>query len=388
MRLLAISREQFEKDDEVIIYGAGLWGEIAYYGMELLDIPVSYFCDRMLKGTKKCEKNVYGIEKLEYAANKKIVIASQNYFKEMVDHLKDIGYEECYNISTFFDLPLDVNKLSNDARGMYENPERYLDQIEYYYMNQDDLYISHLEIVVTERCTLKCRYCATFSPYYENAKNIEYSECKKAVEKFLDCVEYISEVRLLGGEPFVNAHIGDYIDALANNKKIGVIHIYTNGTVIPKKEILCKLTNQKVHIHISNYIHNEDKIKRLIEIFEEWKITYTERKYDFWVDMGRIEKHDYSAEERKMLFQNCLAKTCYTILRDKLFRCSRAANIYNMGYKKISSQYVELDNDESTEKVREQIKHLLFETEELDACDYCLGMDMYHNKVNVAEQLQ
>ena len=72
MRLLAISREQFEKDDEVIIYGAGLWGEIAYYGMELLDIPVSYFCDRMLKDTKKYEKNVYGIEKLEYAANKKL----------------------------------------------------------------------------------------------------------------------------------------------------------------------------------------------------------------------------------------------------------------------------------------------------------------------------
>lgn len=387
MRLLPIDKEQYEIGDEFIIYGAGLWGEIAYYGMELLAIPVAYFCDRMLDGTKKCGKDVYGLEKLEYDEHKKIVIASQNYFKEMVEYLENIGYKECYDIRYFFNLSIDVNKLSSDARGMFENPERYIDQIEYYCLDQNDIYISHLEIVVTEKCTLNCKYCATFSPYYKNAKNIEYSECKNAVEKFLNCVEYISEIRLLGGEPFVNAHIGEYIEAFTGNKKIGIIHIYTNGTIIPKKDILKILTNEKVHIHISNYGHNEEKVKKLMEVLTEWKIKYTERKYEFWIDMGKVEKHEYSVEQRRRLFQNCLAKTCYTIVGNKLFRCSRAANVYNMGYNNINAQYVDLDNDEPIDKVKKQIKHLLFEIQELDACNYCLGMDMFHNKINVAEQL-
>lgn len=384
-----MSVNEYHNGDQIIIYGAGIFGEIAYRGLEFLKIPVLFFCDRNMEGEKRFDTDVISPESLSEFLQAKIIVASQNYFKEMVNYLERIGFEICYDIRDFFEIPLNKDVLSGNARDVFENPEKYRDAVAYSCLSGEDIYIPHLEVIVTERCTLKCKKCATMTPYYGNPKNIYLSDCLKGIERFVSAVTYISEIRLLGGEPFINKGIDEFVIKLSNYSKIGIVHIYTNGTILPSPEILDALRNKKVHIHISNYAINSEKVEKLIELFQKEKILYTERKYDSWTDLGEVEFKNYSANQRKKIFRNCLAKNCFTLNRNKLFRCSRVANMYNIGnYKNIEYEYVDLEDMSKTDsEIKRDIKQLLFEIEDLEACDYCNGMDLFHNIIPVAEQL-
>ena len=54
----------------------------------------------------------------------------------------------------------------------------------------------------------------------------------------MSSIDYLSEFRVIGGEPFMNKDIGKIIDFLKEFSNLSRIVIYTNATIVPKNETL------------------------------------------------------------------------------------------------------------------------------------------------------
>ena len=383
-----MTKDCYQPGDKIIIYGAGAFGEIAYKGLEYLKLPLFCFADRALAGQCRYGKPVISPDELKEYTGASIILASQNYFGEMKDHLQKLGFTVCYDIRDFFGMLPDTVEMTEYAKDMFENPEKYMDAVSYH-SSGSQLYIPRLELVVTECCTLKCRHCATLTPYYKNPGQIHLQECAAAMDVLLHTVSYISELRLLGGEPFLNNMLADYINAFGNHPKIGMIHIYTNGTVLPGQKIMESMVNKKVKVHISDYGTNTAQIETLTGKLKEYGIHFTLRRYDYWCDFGKLEYRGYTREKRQKIFDGCLAKNCHTLIRNRLYRCSRAANADNTGLCPVRDhEVIQLDHtDMADESLPAQIRKLLMGPEILSTCDYCSGMDYIHNLIPAAEQI-
>ena len=89
--------------------------------------------------------------------------------------------------------------------------------------------------------------------YYKNPLDSEYEQILNSLDIISKNVDEISEFRVIGGEPLMNKKWAEivYTIALRNPKK--EIHIYTNGTIIPKDEQLEKFVGKKITFVITDY---------------------------------------------------------------------------------------------------------------------------------------
>ena len=88
-------------------------------------------------------------------------------------------------------------------------------------------------------------------------------------DRFLGAVDYIVEVRVLGGEPFCNNEIYKVIEHLYQHPKIGQTVVYTNGTIVPSKQVLDDLNKGMAIVRISDYGINKERIEQLLKAFSD-----------------------------------------------------------------------------------------------------------------------
>lgn len=66
------------------------------------------------------------------------------------------------------------------------------------------VYVRQVEAVMTTKCSLKCRDCANLMQYYRNPYDIDFSMLSMSLCNFLDRIDEIGTVVLVGGEPFLS----------------------------------------------------------------------------------------------------------------------------------------------------------------------------------------
>ena len=67
--------------------------------------------------------------------------------------------------------------------------------------------------------------------YYAKPVDEDFEQCIKSIDKFLNTVDYVFEIRVLGGEPFMYKRIYEVIEHLYKYDNYGKIQINTNGTI-------------------------------------------------------------------------------------------------------------------------------------------------------------
>ncbi len=380
---MEFTAECLKEGQKVIIYGASVYGELALRGLEQLEIIPLGFADRALGGQSYLGYPVFSPNELAEYREDCILIASADFYYEIFNFLESIDCENIYNISGLLKLPLDEGKLSNRAKEMYDARENY-----FHAVLATDLTIIHLGFCVSEKCSLKCKDCSFLMPYYEQPQNIDLDYYKPALDKFLEAVDYIAEFRIYGGEPFMNLELYKLLEWYHDCKKINTLSIYTNGTIIPDRRTLESMKKGKVKVHISDYRHNAERVRKLAEVLQEEGITYFIRKYDVWQQHGNLECREYSVEKMEVIYERCFATNCYSFLKGKFYVCPRAAHAVNLrAVPDEERDRVDFtDETVSIAELREQLRNLMHNTKWIEACRYCDGLDNHREGVEPAVQ--
>lgn len=369
--------ELLQKQQRIVIYGASVYGEIAYYLLESIGLKAVCYCDRVVKDKFM---GLPVIEQDELASYRKdwVLIASADYFHELVGIVKEIGCEYIGNLAwLFFNCQIPLEKLSKRAVGYYVNRQNYIDVSRQTEAN-NALNFTRIQFVVTERCSLRCKDCLHLMQYYKNPQNVDLDAAKGPFDRLLRIAENISEIRILGGEPFVNSAMYKVIEWWHSNSNIRIFRIYTNGTLIPSDETMKWLTYPKVSVYISDYGINSERIKKLIKKFDERGIKYYVSPYDGWADAGDLHFRNHTVQENIEIFGRCHARNCISYMNGALHRCPRSAHAMRLGaMPDTPADYVDIANFKgSDEELKAAIKKLQ-DRIWIEACNYCDGADLH-----------
>lgn len=376
--------EKLINKENIVIYGAGAYGEIAYYCLQKKKINPKCFVDRKFVGEKKFGLNIFEPEYIKCAKDDFYVIAVGQSYSEVLDFLKKNGCTKYINLLELMEEQIDIEQLSALAREFWFNRFLYKEYVRE--KDPQELVLGHVDFVTTECCTLKCKACSQSMPLYQNPKNIDIGLSLSCFERFLDSVDRISEIRVLGGEPFVNSEIYKVLEHLDGNQKIGQIVIYTNGTIIPNGRTLKDLSKGMAKVHISDYGFNKDAVRKFVTIMQENDIEYFERSYDYWIDLGDFKKRDYTSEQLQGIYDKCGQRYCNHFFENKFYVCPRVASASRLGFVDVPGDCVDFSAEATIRQdYRKQIEELLKRKKPFAACAYCNGtFDAEH--IGVAEQ--
>jgi len=381
-------KEKIEGDQKILIYGAAVYGEIALRGLEILGLKPECFIDRGHAGEEYFGLNIISPNELNNYKDAVIIIASLNYFGEMLEYLKSLNISQYYDMEDLMQLDYSHSGLSEYALEEVQHYEKYQVTIENYEKNA--LVINHCEIVVTEKCTLRCRDCANLMQYYKKPESFDIGEIIHDFNNFLQTIDILCELRILGGEPFICKELAVLLNEYIKCDKIKRITIYTNATIIPDQNIINVLTDKKIAVHLSNYGACSGKVKQLEKIFSENHVIYYIHRYEKWRDFGGLEKRNYTKEQATQLYQTCFTGRCYTFYRGKLYLCPRSAHGEQLGiFQNKQDEYIDFrDINVAKDIKRDELKKLLVNVKTLTACDYCNGESIYSKEIDAAIQVK
>ena len=196
----------------VVLFGAGDLGVLAYHALKKHNIKVDLFCDSNPKKQGKFFFNtkIISPEELDkmnrdtavFICNTEYVETVSSMLNKMKFHFVFDLVELLKNVD-FSDDNLDQNifsKLAIERQiGLHEQ-----NCLKIKNTKDKKFAISNIDVVITERCSLKCRSCANLMQYYTRPENSDHDLLFKSVDKLMKCIDSLYEFRILGGDPFMN----------------------------------------------------------------------------------------------------------------------------------------------------------------------------------------
>ncbi len=378
----------------VVLFGAGDYGKLALYALKTFGIQVSYFCDSDERkwGKLYCGvKTIFPKELLGLKPDTHIFICN-NYIISVSSLLKQMNIANIYSCTSL----LENTDFSKTALGIQScDIQRKIAFHKRACLNADnitsgDLNIACIDIVVTERCSLKCRDCSNLMQYYVEPRDCDLNLLLKSVDKIMECIGWLYEFRVLGGEPFVNKQLHKVINELVKYENVGNVVVYTNGTIIPRGEYLLCLKSNKVRLEITNYGDISKKYSELIETLKAYNIAHITNRVSKWDDCGSIQYHQRTTSELTHMFRNCCMNDVITLLHGKLYRCPFSAHAINLNAIPIKKNEVIDFSDENTslDDLKYGIKQLYNNSQYINACNYCNGRDYNSLEIEAAVQVK
>lgn len=385
-------------DRPVIIWGIALYGEIAY----------------------KVLHDVYGREVEAFVDNKSAVIPWLN--RKTICSSELSKYHDCdvmccvavgmksveveskryeSNGLRFFNI-IDILKiyiekvrsgeLAADNSYLYGtlNFEEMREKYEYYCGHNngygEKIYLGYCVLCITTKCSLRCKECGAFVNYYYPQSDFRLSNIKEEFGRFLNIIDGIQELELMGGEPFLCSEFNEILKWCIAQSKIHAVKIITNGTILPSEKTLQLLSDNKVKLVIDDYGKLSRKLQELVKEAKKYRIRYEIQSLQTWYSLmpqktggGRNQK------QLKAIYENCMFRSCIAIINGNLYHCNAAGHMHNAGLlTDMVIQYVNLKDQSVSDTTLRQIIQEYLAIPYLKACDYCNYSA--HVEVPVAEQ--
>ena len=376
----------------VILFGAGQYGKIAHYALRQRGISTSFFCDSDPKkdGTFFCGVKVILPEALSALGPDCHVFISCNYITPVVSTLNSLNLLNVYDCVALVEgvdfTGTDIGMSQSQIavwKVRYKAACTILDAA-----NADRLIIRGMDLVITEACTMKCKDCSNLMQYYTAPKTSTPETVLRPFDRMARCVDVFHEVRVLGGEPFVNKRIHEIINPLVAYSNVERVAIFTNATIVPQNANLACLTHKKVYLDITNYGSLSKNHDKLIEVLKGNNIAYTTHIPQSWTDSAKIEYKERPAAEGAKMFSRCCVNDVLTLLNGKLYRCPFSANAMNLkAIPQVAQDFVDLaDERKDRSEIRRELLDLSGPRAYISACLYCNGRDYTTAKVTPAIQ--
>lgn len=232
-----------------------------------------------------------------------------------------------------------------------------------------------VELVVTQRCNLRCRHCANLMQYYTHPRNGDESLYLEAFDHLLQAVDGIADLKILGGEAFLlPERITRIVDRFGASERIFCIDIPTNGSLLLPETDAARLAGcRKLTVLPSDYGSLSCRLPQLREQLERCGIAcMVYPRKSPWVDMGGMIRLDRPGEEVQQMYERCLFRVyCPTLLGSKLYPCPLAGHGTALGaLPELQGEHVDLN---VTGGLRERLQAFLARPIPFNACRYCRG---------------
>ncbi len=240
------------------------------------------------------------------------------------------------------------------------------------------IYLYHVEMPVTQRCTLKCKDCSFMMPYFEHPHDYDVNELLEHMDRLFECVDTIQIFRILGGEPFVFKDLDMIIKKALASSKVRTVDIVTNGTLIPSQKIFDVMKNPRLTVQISDYGDISYKKNELQEICKENRIKCVIRSMvnKNWFSSGDLHFRGKKAKEIQEQLKRC-GGICRSFQNGRLYFCPRASFGTLLGIPNPHRDYVDFTIIQPRDELRKQI-FKLNQRKGFLACNYCdEGTDSY-----------
>ena len=108
-------------------------------------------------------------------------------------------------------------------------------------IDANDRPIRYMRVSVTDRCNLRCRYCAPSEEFVSLSHNqiISYEEIERLAG--ILAPRGVSSIRITGGEPLVRKHLDRLVHSLSKIPDVTDISLTTNGILLG--ELASSLSN-------------------------------------------------------------------------------------------------------------------------------------------------
>jgi len=368
----------------VIICGIGIVGEEIFNICCNRGIEVTCFTDNResVKDTKFLDLDVVLTSELKNHFHDALFIISCVSIKDAIVSLEIQGFNNFVYGKDFFD-DYDLNQYNNKLNYLTFAIENCI-LCQQGYLNKDVLFMRSVDMMITERCSLKCKDCSNLMQYYESPKDINTEEILKDIDILINKIDSIMDFRLIGGDVFMNKNWHLFVDKACSEPKIERVVLYTNGTIVPNEKYIKSLKDKKVLTIITDYKGLSKKLNKLISLFELYNIRYHILEIDEWLDCSKVELHSRDINERKEIFRVCCAKNMTTFTEGKIFRCPYSANAYRLkAVPDFKHDYVDLYTQD-----RKDLINYLENKESLITCDYCDGRPLSGVSVEPAIQIK
>ena len=282
----------YDKNKRVVLICYRQTLDIAKYCLELNNIPVWRFYDPDVQDNKNNYISLEEVVRLDKNEEILAVLLYKYCNLWLLDKLDNAGLNTVYSIRNLFSK----NALRNSSLyETYQNTIELLDDSFFYedlFGDRDHgkVYISSLDATITSKCTLRCKDCSNLMQYYKNPSNYNISDLICSIEKVLTKIDKLNDLRILGGEPFVNKEIKQLISHFKSEPKINKISVYSNATILPSVDVLNCLKESGALLIFSDYGELSYKLEDWIKWCKDNGVGYVVDKIEWWQDCGVLER--------------------------------------------------------------------------------------------------
>lgn len=252
---------------------------------------------------------------------------------------------------------------------------------------KDTSKMTNITALITSRCTLKCKLCATYSPCHPHPSHYPYETLTKSISRYFDSVtKELGIFTISGGEPFMHPQLPEFIEFVAQYEdRVKMIEVITNATIVPSDRLIQALKcSDKINLLIDNYGEKLSvNLNGLLKKLDENDIAYRLRNYTTedpayggWIDVSDFGEKNRQEQEVEELFSRCaynnIHKNIDFIINGRVHMCYVFKEAVP-AVEELPSESVNLmDDNLSNADIANQIEHLR-SRKYLMACKNCNG---------------
>ena len=363
----------------IIIWGAGHFGTVL--GRELLKrgLPLYCYWDLRADNVKTC--NDYPVYKPfcdEQKEEKALVIfgvTSGLIQQASIKKLRDGGYGYIAGMKVYQELicpqsleNYDITECCNRVECNVDTCNKLNSLIFEKYYNPNQILLETGYLFITQRCSLKCKYCIAYMNSYTEARRLDFetSRILSDIDRLSEICVYIKRIVVYGGEPFLHPNIDKIVERLAQKPNIGIIDIVSNGIYKQSEEALKTLDYKNLRIEFSNYEEaitakqlavRDDNYRKLQELGLN---PFLHHATPEWIKPRTFHDKHLNIEEMERLKKGCdyfrkgrgnKIKQSMIIANGRLYPCRMACSVHTLGVSDYKEDYIEVDKYSSEELV-------------------------------------
>ncbi len=353
--------------EEVFIYGFGISGR---WAADVIKNVIGFIdTDSKKWGKSHSGIPVFGPNILDNKDTSKItvIVAVVDIF-DVLPLLKRKSIKNWRTLSEFIDIKnLKINR-TGESDEFLSYSLKTVQNCQNEALLEETFFVRSVDLIITEKCTLKCKDCANLMQFFDKPKTKDSTSVLHDISRLTERCDGLNEVRVIGGEPFINKQIYSILEGLTKIDKIKSIVIYTNGMIPPKIEHLKLLKHEKILFSVTDYGKLGKNTDRTIEFLNTNDISHRAHPPENWTDSGKIGNYRRTVDQMKELFSKCCGKNLYTIVNGKFYRCPFAANADSLeAIPKNKKNYVSVTANSK------KIKKYAYDLDFIPACNFCPG---------------